>query len=269
MIKQTKEKIKYTKINQEEWNKIVEAGCEWTKPITHEKLMENIRDEFKLYLSPCIPIPRNWFPKDIKDKKVLGLACGGGQQMPILAANGADCTVLDISEEQLKQDKLVIEREHIRYNVVQGDITERLPFEDNSFDIIILAFVNVYIEDMQFVWDECYRVLKPEGNLISTLDNGINCLFKDQSKEPLIVENKLPLNTLKNREDLAGYNGYNKDRLYRFSHTLEDNIRGQLKVGFTLIDLFEDRDSEETEGFLIKNYISQYINTLAKKWFFN
>ena len=261
----TKKVVKYTRINEQEWNKIVEAGCEWTKPITHKQFIDNLKHDFKLYLSPSIPIPRNWFPENIKDKKLLGLACGGGQQMPILASNGADCTVLDISEKQLEQDMSVMNRENIKYNLVHGDITEKLPFNNDSFDIIILAFVNVYIEDMQFVWDECYRVLKPEGNLISTLDNGINCLFKDQSKEPLIVENKLPLNTLKNREDLAGYNGYNKDRLYRFSHTLEDNIRGQLKVGFTLIDLFEDRDSEETEGFLIKNYISQYINTYEHK----
>lgn len=257
--------VKYTKVNEQEWNNIVEAGCEWTKPISHESFIENLQDNFKFYLSPSIPIPRTWFPSDIKGSKVLGLACGGGQQMPILAANGADCTVFDISTKQLEQDMSVMNRENLKYNLVHGDITEKLPFDNDSFDIIILAFVNLYIEDMQFVWDECYRVLKKGGIIISTLDNGINCLFKDQSKEPLIVENKLPLNTLKDRLDLDGYNGYNKDKLYRFSHTLEDNIRGQLKAGFTLIDLFEDRDTKETEGFLIKNYIPQYINTLAKK----
>ena len=35
--------------------------------------------------------------------------------------------------------------------------------------------------------------------MIATMDNGINCLFKNQSKEPLIVENKLPLNSLENK----------------------------------------------------------------------
>lgn len=117
MNKQTKEEIKYTKINEQEWDKIVEAGCEWTKPIAHEKFIDNLHDDFKLYLSPCIPIPRNWFPKDIKNRKVLGLACGGGQQMPILAANGADCTVLDISEKQLEQDEYVMKRENIKYKI--------------------------------------------------------------------------------------------------------------------------------------------------------
>lgn len=258
--------MKYTKINEQEWNKIVEAGSEWTKPISHEKLIENSNNNFKLYLSPCIPIPRNWFPDSIKGLKILGLACGGGQQMPILTVNGADCTVFDISENQLEQDKLVMERENIKYNIVHGDITEKFPFDDESFDIIVLAFCNVYIQDMQFIWDESYRVLKNDGIMISTLDNGINCLFNNQYNEPLIVENKLPLNPLeKESVHEVSYKEFKDRKLYIFSHTLEDDIRGQLKAGFTLIDLFEDRDKLDVEGFLIKKYIPQYINTLSKK----
>ena len=90
--------FKYSKINQRGWDKIVEDGCEWTKPISHEKYIENLNNDFKLYISPSKPIPREWFPDNIKNKKILGLACGGGQQMPILAGNGADCTMFDISE---------------------------------------------------------------------------------------------------------------------------------------------------------------------------
>jgi 2-polyprenyl-3-methyl-5-hydroxy-6-metoxy-1,4-benzoquinol methylase len=36
----------------------------------------------------------------------LGLACGGGQQMPVFAALGADCTVLDYSEKQLASENM-------------------------------------------------------------------------------------------------------------------------------------------------------------------
>lgn len=48
-------------------------------------------------------IPKNWFPT-LEGLKILCLASGGGQQGPILAAAGADVTVVDISQKQLEQD---------------------------------------------------------------------------------------------------------------------------------------------------------------------
>jgi len=39
-------------------------------------------------LTPTKPVPREWFG-DLKGKKLLGLASGGGQQMPIFTAAGA------------------------------------------------------------------------------------------------------------------------------------------------------------------------------------
>ncbi len=55
-------------------------------------------------------VPKDWFPP-VKGLKILCLASGGGQQGPILAAAGADVTVLDNSEKQLNQDRMVAERD--------------------------------------------------------------------------------------------------------------------------------------------------------------
>lgn len=51
------------------------------------------------------------------------------------------------------------------------------------------------------------------------------------------------------------------DGSIQFSHTMEEQIGGQLKAGFTLTDLLEDRN---TEGIL-KDYFPQYILTRAVK----
>lgn len=257
--------MKYTEINSKAWDSIVSEGCEWTRPISHEDYERNINGKLELFLTPSKPIPENWWPSNIKDLKILCLACGGGQQAPILAGRGAQCICFDNSIKQLEQDQLVMLRENLNYETLKGDMTEKFPFKDNYFDIVVYAFSNVYIEDVQHVWDECYRVLKPEGSLFSGLDNGINFLFKDQSKLPLVVENKLPFNSIKSQERLEGYNGYNPNELIRFSHTIEEQIGGQLKAGFQLIDLFEDKDTDTTPGFLIKNYIPQYITTWSMK----
>jgi len=39
-------------------------------------------------------VPKDWFC-ELKNAEILGLASGGGQQMPIFAALGAKCTVMD------------------------------------------------------------------------------------------------------------------------------------------------------------------------------
>ena len=45
---------------------------------------------------------------DIKGKKILCLASGGGQQAPILSAIGGKVTVFDNSIEQLNKDKVAV-----------------------------------------------------------------------------------------------------------------------------------------------------------------
>ena len=92
--------------------------------------------------------PHSWFG-DLHGQKVLGLASGGGQQMPILTALGAKCTVLDYiySDQQLESERLVAEREgYDIVDIVKADMTQPLPFADESFDMIIQPVANCYVE---------------------------------------------------------------------------------------------------------------------------
>ena len=91
-----------------------------------------------MFLTPTKPVPHEWFGK-ISGKKILGLASGGGQQMPIFAALGADCTVMDYSEEQLKSERIVAEREGYSIRIIRGDMTKPLPFEIEGIVLIDAA----------------------------------------------------------------------------------------------------------------------------------
>lgn len=44
-------------------------------------------------------VPESWLPENWKGLDVLGLASGGGQQMPVLAATGANVTSFDFSQQ--------------------------------------------------------------------------------------------------------------------------------------------------------------------------
>jgi ubiquinone/menaquinone biosynthesis C-methylase UbiE len=252
------DKINYSDINSKTIDHWIEDGWEWGIPITHEEYMGAKNGEWNVLLTPMKYVPKNWFP-DLKNKNLLGLACGGGQQMPIFSALGACCTVLDYSDKQLASEKYVSEREKYNIDIVKADMTRKLPFPDENFDIIFHPVSNCYIENVYHVWSECFRVLKSGGLLMAGMDNGLNFLFDDTEKLPLIVTNKLPYNPLKDME-LYQKLEKNNDGI-QFSHSMEEQIGGQLKAGFILKDLYEDYDNIG----VLKEYIPSYIATLAIK----
>ena len=150
----------YTKVNSKAWDKWAEEGFEWTVPITSEEYKKARSGEWRVYLTPCKPVPEAWFGDIFRGGRLLGLASGGGQQMPIFAALGANVTVLDYSERQLASERIVAEREGYAINIVKADMTQRLPFEDGAFDVIFHPVSNCYIEDVQHVQYIATRAVK-------------------------------------------------------------------------------------------------------------
>ena len=226
----------YQDINAETIDSWVKDGWEWGKPITHEIYEKALHGEWGVYLTPTKTVPHAWFG-EMKGKRILGLASGGGQQIPVFTALGANCTVLDYSEQQLKSEYDVAAREGYEVDCVRADMTKPLPFEDNTFDLIFHPVSNCYVEEVEPIWRECYRVLKPGGVLLAGLDNGINFIFNDGGNT---IANKLPFNPLKD-EKLLEESLKNNDGV-QFSHTLEEQIGGQLRAGFMLTDVYEDTD---------------------------
>ena len=248
--------IEYTKINSQTWDLWADNGCEWSVPISHDEYEAVSEGNFGVYLTPCITVPHEWFG-DLKNKRLLGLASGGGQQMPIFAAAGADCTVLDYSRKQLESEDLVSRREGYAINILCGDMTKPLPFPDESFDLIFHPVSNVYVREVEPIFRECFRILKPGGILLAGLDNGINFLV--DSDETHIV-NQMPFDPLTNPEQRKSLE--EEDCGMQFSHTLEEQIGGQLKAGFRLVDLYEDTNGS---GYLHELNIKTFFATKAVK----
>ena len=246
----------YTEINSKTIDEWIKEGWEWGIPITHETFLNAKNGDWNMLLTPTKFVPKDWYP-DLKGKQVLGLASGGGQQMPIFAALGAVCTLMDYSQKQIDSDLLVSKRENYNINAVKSDMTKEFPFPDESFDIIFHPVSNCYIEDVRHVWYECYRVLKNGGILMAGLDNGINFLFDENEKE---IKYKLPFNPLKD-ETLLKKLMQNNDGV-QFSHTIEEQVRGQLKTGFKLIDIYEDTNGY---GILHEYNIPTFWATLSMK----
>ena len=242
--------MNYQDINAETIDRWVREGWEWGKPIDHQTYTDAQNGKWIMYLTPVKPLPKEWLG-DVRGKKVLGLASGGGQQMPIFAALGAECTVFDYSAAQLASEKTVAEREGYQIQIIRGDMTKPLPFADETFDLIFHPVSNCYVKEVKPIWKECFRVLKKGGYLLSGTDHFVNYIVSDDEKH---IVNRLPFDPLADPEQRKQLE--ENDAGMQFSHTIEEQINGQLQAGLILKELYEDTNGE---GYLHEMNIPTFL----------
>lgn len=229
--------------NQAGWDLRVEEQDVWTRPVSPEEVARARQGDWSVVLTPNIPVSRDWFG-ELAGKDVLGLASGGGQQGPILAAAGARVTVFDASQRQLAQDAAVATRDGLSITTRQGFMHDLSAFADASFDLIFHPVSNCFAPEILPVWRECYRVLRPGGVLLAGFMNPMVYIFDAAAEDrgELIVKHALPYADITDLPADELQRRLARDHTVEFSHTLEAQIGGQLLAGFVLTHMFEDRD---------------------------
>jgi ubiquinone/menaquinone biosynthesis C-methylase UbiE len=103
---------------------------------------------------------------DVREKNILDVGAGTGRLALLLCERGALLTALDVSEEMLK---ILQKKSGNRSNIkcVVGD-AENMELPDESFDIVVAAFLIVHLKNPLFFFKEAYRVLKPGGLFVVT-----------------------------------------------------------------------------------------------------
>jgi SAM-dependent methyltransferase len=98
----------------------------------------------------------------IPDFRLLDVGCGAGNMMHHLSRYGR-VKGLEIDERPVKVA-------HQRgYDVDLFDVTDPMPFDDHSFDVVTALDVIEHNEDDLVILTDSYRVLKPGGYLIITV----------------------------------------------------------------------------------------------------
>jgi SAM-dependent methyltransferase len=228
--------------NRDAWNRAVGNGNQWTIPVGSDEIERARAGEWQIILTPTKPVPRDWYPAEMKGADILCLASGGGQQGPILAATGANVTVFDNSPAQLAQDRLVAERDGLAITTIEGDMADLSVFPDETFDLIVHPCSNVFVPDILPVWREAFRVLRPGGALLAGFTNPVVYIFDQFLAEEGIfqVKHSLPYSDLRSITDEERNRYVEKGEPLEFGHTLEHQIGGQLAAGFHLVAMFED-----------------------------
>jgi SAM-dependent methyltransferase len=176
-------------------------------------------------------------------------------------------TVFDNSPRQLAQDRFVAERDGLSIATIEGDMADLSMLADDSFGLIVHPVSNCFAAEVRPVWREVYRVLRRGGVLMTGFNNPAVYLFDWELADRtsiLQVKYALPYS------DLTGLPAEERQRYIEtgapleFSHTLEDQIGGQLDAGFLLTAFIEDAYPEE-ENDLLTNYMPTFIATRAIK----
>lgn len=242
----------YQDINKKAIDRWVEEGWKWGIPISHEEFLKAKAGEWDVVLTPIRNVPHEWFG-ELKGKKVLGLASGGGQQMPIFAALGAEVTVLDNSPKQIESELLVAKREGYEVRAIEADMTKPLPFPDEYFDLIFQPVSFCYIRELLPIYKEAHRILKKGGVYLSVAESEINYLVDDDTEEKIIQ--KMPFDPIS--DEAARKRLEESDSGMQFSHTYEEQLGGLLKAGLAIVDLYEDTNSEgHLHDLNVKTYIA-------------
>lgn len=139
----------------------------------------------------------NHYSINLKDKKILDFGCGSGASSVILGKLGAEKVVgVDVNEELLSIAKLRSRDygfdDKIEFKLLSK--TEKLPFEDKVFEIVVCNGVieHIYPRERRNWIKECWRVLAPEGNLM-VLETPNKWWPKDTHTTGLWFINYLPL----------------------------------------------------------------------------
>jgi SAM-dependent methyltransferase len=108
-------------------------------------------------------------------KRVLEVGCGAGTDLVRFARGGAAVAGVDLSSSAIALARSNFEQQGLAADLREAD-GERLPFPDDSFDLVYAHGVVQYTANPRALVAECRRVLTPGGQAIFQVYNRISWL---------------------------------------------------------------------------------------------
>ncbi len=187
--------------------------------------------------------PWGWIGHDIKGKRVLCLAAGGGKHSVLFALAGADTTVVDISPGMLEMDRQYANERGLTMRIIEGSMDNLPMLETAEFDVVIQPVSTCYVPDITTVYREAARLTKPGGLYISqhkqpaSLQSGVRPIGVGYVvQEPYYRSGPLP--------PVSGTNPVREEGAQEFLHKWDDILGGLCRNGFVIEDTAEPRHSD-------------------------
>lgn len=126
----------------------------------------------------------------LEGKRVLDLGCGAGHASVTFARQGAKVIAVDPSSEQLDRARSAADRAGVRIELVQANPAELAFAGADSIDVAFSAFALAEVADLNRVFRQVHRVLKPEAPLVFSLPHPAFAMFDPTAADPLTVRRR-------------------------------------------------------------------------------
>ena len=143
--------------NRQVWNQRVRQSAAHTRMATERDFQTPLQ----------VVDPRGWLGASVRGQRVLCLAAGGGLQSVLLAAAGAEVTVVDLSPAMLQQDRRVAASRGLTVRIIEGSMDDLSMLGDACFDVVIQPVSTCYVPDILCVYREISRVTAAAGLYVS------------------------------------------------------------------------------------------------------
>jgi SAM-dependent methyltransferase len=185
---------------------------------------------------------------DVTGKAVLEIGCGAGQCSRWALARGARPVGIDVSRRQLQHSRRIDQEHEVVVPTVCASAA-RLPFGDETFDVVFSAFGALqFVADAPALVRDVARVLRPGGVFAFSVTHPTRWMFPDDPGEEGLVASQSYWDRTPYVEvdDETGVTRY-----VEHHRTIGDWVAALARSGFVLTDLHEPEwpaDHDRTWG---------------------
>ncbi len=162
---------------------------------------------------------------NLTNKKFLDLGCGDGFDLNTFAKRGAQVYGIDASKSMVE----LATKNTDNFATIKEAYFEALPFADNEFDLVGSKYALQASANIELIYKEVVRVLKPGGHFVFLVGHPIY-QFMEKRKHPKDY-------FLKEVIDVKIFHG--RIQIHEPTHTIQEYLSPYFLQHFELLNYFE------------------------------